>query len=202
GSETIRFIGPSDGFAFARNSGLFQITHDAGATWTPVSGAPFKTVADLAILRGTIYIVALHLANPPVFQIWSTPVEHLVWKQDPLTLPVGAGPVPQEQIALAPHAGWILDVNRTVLAGARLGANRQWAKWTPPCATYGGTATFTASSGTDLVAECNTGPGTPASLARKTTVMFSHDAGTTFASHVVPGATSGASGVLSPVAGT
>ena len=66
-----------------------------------MSGTPFKSVADLAILRGVVYVVALHQTNPVSFQIWSTPVEHLVWKQDPLTLPVGAGPVPQEQIVLA-----------------------------------------------------------------------------------------------------
>jgi photosystem II stability/assembly factor-like uncharacterized protein len=107
-----------------------------------------------------------------------------------------------EQIVLARGTGWILDVNRTVIAGARLGANGRWANWTPPCATYGGTATLTASSSTDLVAVCNTGPGTPPSLAMTTTIKFSHDGGTTFASHAIPNAKFGAAGLLSPSANT
>jgi len=198
----IRFIGPADGFEFTRMSGSLLITHDGGATWSPTP-TPFATVDDLAILRGTIYAVAFHPGSPVVFDIWSTPVAHLVWKQDPLTLPVGAGPVPLEQIALAPGTGWILGVNRTVIAGARLGANGRWAKWTPPCANYGGVAGFTASSSTDLVAVCNPGPGTPPSLAMTTTIKFSHNGGTTFASsHSIPGARFGVGGPLSPSAET
>ena len=194
----IRFIGPADGFEFARMNGSLFITHDGGATWS-ATPTPFSTVADLAILRGMIYVVALHPGSPVVFDIWSTPVAHLVWKQDPLTLGVGAGPVPLEEIVLAKGTGWILGVNRTVIAGARLGANGRWAKWTPPCANYGGVAELTASSSTDLVAVCNPGPGTPPSLAMTTTIKFSHNGGNSFpSSHTIPDAKFGVGGPLSP----
>ena len=102
----LRFIGPSDGFAFTRMNGPLLITHDGGATWSQTP-TPFATVADLAILRGMIYAVALHPGSPVVFDIWSTPVAHLVWKQDPLTLPGGrrAGPVGTDRPGRPARAG-------------------------------------------------------------------------------------------------
>jgi photosystem II stability/assembly factor-like uncharacterized protein len=199
--EIIRFIDPSDGFAFQRlNGGLF-ITHDAGASWIKLT-TPFSNVADLAILRGTVYVVALHTGNSVNFQIWSTPVEHLVWKQDPLTLAVGAGPVPSVQIVLAGNTGWIVNSNRTVIAGARLGTNRRWTSWTPPCKAFGGDAGLAASTSTDLVAVCSPGPATPASLAMTSRIELSHDGGTTFTSKTIPDAKFGAGGPLSPTADT
>ena len=183
--EIIRFIDPSDGFAFQRlNGGLF-ITHDAGASWIKLT-TPFSNVADLAILRGTVYVVALHTGSTVNFQIWSTPVEHLVWKQDPLTLAVGAGPVPSVQIVLAGSTGWIVNSNRTVISGARLGTNRQWTSWTPPCKAFGGDAGLAASTSTDLVAVCSPGPATPASLAMTSRIELSHYGGTTFTSKTIP----------------
>ena len=67
-----------------------------------------------------IYVVGVPPKNADSFGIWSTPAGHLVWKRDPLALPIGAGPVPTEQIVLAGSGGWILNVNRTVIIGRAL----------------------------------------------------------------------------------
>ena len=181
--ETIRYIDAADGFAFARMSGPLRITHDNGATWTTVT-TPFAAVADLAIARGMISVVAMNAPQPRVFSIWSTPVAHLVWKRDPLTLSVGAGPVPEEQIVLNGGRGWIVDQNRLVIAGARLTSNGSWAKWNPPCSGKNGPAFLSASTGADLVATCEEGLWGPPTHAR--TVYFSHDGGTTFSRHLAP----------------
>jgi hypothetical protein len=195
--EIIRYIDPTDGFAFQRLNGGLYITHDAGASWIKLT-TPFSNVADLAILHRTVFLVALHTGSTVNFQIWSTPVAHLVWKQDPLTLPVGAGPVPSVQIVLAGSRGWIVNSNRTVIAGAQLGTNGHWANWTPPCKAFGGDAGLAASTSSDLVAVCSPGPATPASLAMTSRSQFSHNGGTVFVSRPIPNAKFGAGGPLSP----
>ena len=181
--ETIRYIDAADGFAFAPLSGPLRITHDNGATWTNVT-TPFASVADLAIARGTIYVVALNSTQPRAFGIWSTPVAHLVWKRDPLTLSVGAGPDPAEQIVLNGGRGWIVDVNRTTIAGARLASNGTWAKWNPPCFGKNGPDFLSASTSVDLFATCEEGLWGPPAHAK--TVYVSHDGGTTFSRHLAP----------------
>jgi hypothetical protein len=197
--EIIRYIDAADGFAFQRlNGGLF-ITHDGGASWIKLT-TPFSNVADLAILHGTVDLVALHTGSTVNFQIWSSPVAHLVWKQDPLTLPVGAGPVPSVQIVLAGNRGWIVNSNRTVIAGAQLGTNGRWGNWTPPCKAFGGDAGLAAPTSSDLVAVCSPGPATPASLAMTSRSQFSHNGGTLFVSRPIPNAKFGAGGPLSPTA--
>ena len=183
--EVIRYIDPTDGFAFERTAGPLMITHDTGATWTQVS-TPFTTVADLAIGHGMIYVISVNQGATVTFQIWSTPVAHLVWKRDPLTLPVGAGPDPVEEIVLNASHGWILDQNRTVIAGAELQANGTWAKWNPPCLNVFGPAYLSASTATDLVATCDEGVW-GGNLGKITpTVSFSHDGGATFTRHLAP----------------
>jgi hypothetical protein len=89
--STIRFIDGADGFAFTRQRGPLLITHDAGATWT-VTPTPFPNIFDLAIARGTIDVTAA-AARPPGLPHLDVPVAHLVWKQVPPTMAVGAGPV-------------------------------------------------------------------------------------------------------------
>ena len=173
----IRFIGPSDGFAFTPGQGPLRITHDAGATWINVD-TPFVNVYDLAILRGMIYVVGMPPKNTGSFGIWSTPTGHLVWKRDPLALPIGAGPVPTEQIVLAGSGGWILNVNRTVTSGARLSAGNHWSAWNPPCLGKNGPAYLAASTSTNLIATCEEGIWGPP--ARANALYLSHNGGTTF----------------------
>jgi hypothetical protein len=60
-------------------------------------------------------------------------------------------------------AGWIVDVNRTVVGGARLGSQASWTNWTPPCSDANGAGYLAASSTSDLYAVCSEGVwGTPA----------------------------------------
>ena len=179
----IRFIGDSDGFAFAIGTAPLLITHDAGATWTNVD-TPFAATYDLSISQGMVYVVGMPAKNTGSFGIWSTPVAHLVWKRDPLALPIGAGPAPTEQVVLSGSNGWIVNVNRTVIAGARLSGNH-WVSWNPPCLGKNGPAYLSASTATALIATCDEGVWGPP--ARTQAVYVSHDGGTTFTRTVAPG---------------
>ena len=183
--STIRFIDGADGFAFTRQRGQLLITHDAGATWT-VTPTPFPNIFDLAIARGTIDVSALQPPARPAFRIWTSPVAHLVWKQVPPAMAVGAGPVASQQIVLNGGHGWILGVNRTVIAAARGTASNSWARWTPPCRHGFGPAYLSASTGTDLVASCNEGVWGGHYSHITPTVWVSHNGGNTFARKPAP----------------
>jgi photosystem II stability/assembly factor-like uncharacterized protein len=183
--STIRFIDGADGFAFTRQRGPLLITHDAGATWT-VTPTPFPNIFDLAIARGTIDVSALQPPARPAFRIWTSPVAHLVWKQVPPAMAVGAGPVASQQIVLNGGHGWILGVNRTVIAAARTTASNSWARWTPPCLHGFGPAYVSASTGTDLVASCNEGVWGGHYSHITPTVWVSHNGGNTFVRKPAP----------------
>ena len=182
---TIRFIDGADGFAFTATRGPLYITHDSGATWA-ATPTPFTNVYDLAIARGTIDVTAFQQSPKPVFRIWTSPIEHLVWKASSTTLAVGAGPIPSQQIALNGGKGWILGVNRLVIAGARLDANDTWGTWTPPCLHEFGPAYLSASTGTDLVASCDEGVWGGPFSGITPTVWFSHNGGSTFVRRTAP----------------
>src|SRR5207244_6069978 len=113
----IRYIDAAAGFAFGPDGGTpqFLVTHDGGATWTAVPQAPFTYVGDLEIARGMIYVLA-ETAGDNNFRLFEAPIEHLVWKQVSPTQPIGAGPVPIEQIVLNAGKGWILNEDRTVIS--------------------------------------------------------------------------------------
>ncbi|HEX3565067.1 MAG TPA: hypothetical protein VHU17_06825 [Acidimicrobiales bacterium] len=93
------------------------------------------------------------------------------------TMPAGAGPVPSEHIVLQGKVGWLVEVDRTVLGGARL-IDGAWVPWNPPCSQAEGPALLAASDPTHLVAVCHEGlytSGTPVVNA-----YFSSDGGSTF----------------------
>ena len=176
----IRFADSKRGFVrIDRN--LFT-TDDDGAHWQHLA-TPSGPVADLAISRGAVYVVAYDVkAND--FALWSSPTDHLAWSKDPLTLPVGAGPVPVQQLVFSGGNGWVMDEDRTVIGGGRLSSSGQWATWKPPCLDVVGPARLAASSSTDLVASCNDhewGGGTAVPA-----VYFSHDAGKSFQRRTAP----------------
>jgi photosystem II stability/assembly factor-like uncharacterized protein len=177
----IRYIDAADGFAFGPDAGTpqFLVTHDGGATWTAVPNAPFTYVGDVEIARGMIYALA-ETRGDNNFRLWETRVEHLAWKQVPPTQPIGAGPVPIEQIVLNGGKGWILNEDRTVISGARLTASTTWAKWTPPCVHGFGPAYLSASTATDLAASCDEGEWGGHYSHVTPTVWFSHDGGRSF----------------------
>ena len=66
---------------------------------------------DLAIAHGTVYAVTFD-QSAPNFRVWSSPADHLAWTEDPIKIPVGAGPIPSIQLVLAGNAGWLIEVDR------------------------------------------------------------------------------------------
>jgi hypothetical protein len=141
-------------------------------------------VQELEIARGVVYVVAWNTNSEPAegFHVWSSPADHLHWTKDPLVLPLGAGPVPEQQLVFAGGDGWLLDSDRDLLGGARVSGTRRWTSWTPPCRGF---ATLAASSRTDVVVLCDengfAGPGPP-----KPVLYSSHDGGVTFHQHRAP----------------
>ena len=182
----IRFADATHGFAFSgseSNPASSMATADGGRTWAPLQ-APFTgTVYDLAISRGTVYAVTFD--STPEFRIWSSPADHLTWTED-FKIPVGAGPVPSIQLVLAGNTGWLIEVDRVVVAGARLSPTTgHWSAWTPPCKNVNGPATLAAWGPTDLIASCDEGVwGSPPGPG--TAVYTSHDAGATFQRYAAP----------------
>jgi hypothetical protein len=138
---------------------------------------------DLAISRGRIYVVAMQQSDSN-FRIWSSPTDQLAWKEDPLVIPVGAGPVPSIQLIFSGGGGWLVEVDRVVTAGARLDKRGRWLDWSPPCTGMNGPVEVAASSATDLVASCNehVWGGGPIRAA----AYVSHDGGVTFQRHAAP----------------
>jgi photosystem II stability/assembly factor-like uncharacterized protein len=176
----LRFADANRGFAIPTDNvdSTALTTDDGGATWTTLD-LPFPgRIYDLAISRGIVYVAAFDQSNAK-FRIWTSPADNLSWTEDPIEIPVGAGPVPTIQLVFSDGAGWLMEVDRTVVAGAQMSTGGTWTKWTPPCATANGPATLAAWSATDLIASCQEGAwGSPP--APGTAVYTSHDDGATF----------------------
>jgi hypothetical protein len=169
----IRFANLSDGWVFG--PGLWA-THDGGARWTRVSlpGASGATISSLEAVSGRVHAALL---DGPKLRIESSPVGSDAWQASPFELPVGAGPVPAAQIVLHGDAGWLIEVNRVIVGGARLEGGR-WSSWTPPCLDAGGPAVLGSSSPVDVVAVCNEGLWTGPEVAIR--AYASSDGGSTF----------------------
>jgi hypothetical protein len=152
GVGEVRFADPQDGWAFGPD---LWATHDSGSHWTRISlpsAAASAAVVDLAAAGGMVHAAVFdsHV------RIVSSPVDHDSWSASPTTIQFGAGPVPRAVLALHGAAGWLIEVDRTVIGGARLSAG-QWSTWGPPCSHAGGDALIDASTSSDLVAVCNEG---------------------------------------------
>jgi photosystem II stability/assembly factor-like uncharacterized protein len=183
GVSQLRFADPSNGWAFGPD---LWATHDGGASWQAVSlpGVPSGgTVMALEAAAGTVTAV---VTDGSRLAIETSPVGQDAWAPAPVSVPIGAGPVPSAQLVLQGSSGWLVEVDRTVIGGARLRAG-QWQAWTPPCLTGGGPVTLAASSPVDLVADCSLGiwTGTP----QGNHLFVSQDGGTTFseAPAAIPG---------------
>jgi hypothetical protein len=89
-----------------------------------------------------------------------------------------------QQLVLTDGTGWMINLDRTVISGARRSGSSGWSQWTPPCQQVEGPAELSASSSTDLVALCDEhvwGGGPIASA-----VEFSHDGGASFRRRAAP----------------
>lgn len=170
----VRFADPEDGWAFGPD---LWATHDGGGHWTRVTlpgASASAAVVALAAAAGTVHAAVFD----QIVGIDSSPVDHDGWSMSPTTVQFGAGPIPRARLALHGGAGWLIEVDRTVIGGARLGAGH-WSAWRPPCANAGGDALVDASTVNNLFAVCNEGVwngGAPVTRAYR-----SSDGGNNFA---------------------
>jgi hypothetical protein len=175
GVSGVRFADPRDGWVYGPD---LWATHDGGSSWQRqvIPGAPSARVVALEASGGTVHAVLFDFGDGLV-HLASSPVESNSWRLSGATVPIGAGPVPAAQLALSGTSGWLLEVDRTVVGGARLSTGA-WAAWIPPCATLVGPAVLGGSSATELAAACDVGLwGSPQGVH----LYVSHDGGTTFA---------------------
>lgn len=191
GVDAIRFANTLNGWAFGPQ---LWATHNGGATWTRIS-LPGWSSADfegLETAAGTVHAVFLATSGVPAIRIATSPVASNSWQVSPTTVPIGAGPVPDPQIVLQGGVGWVLEVDRTVIGGARL-VSGQWESWQPPCSQVNGPASLAASSAQDLIAVCDQGVWGPATPSGER-VWVSSDGGGSFSLlSTPPSITSGAS---------
>jgi photosystem II stability/assembly factor-like uncharacterized protein len=154
GISSVRFENASDGWAFGPE---LWSTHDGGTTWAraPIGGlAATAPVVALETHKGAVHAVAYDGDHD--FRIATSTIAVDDWRLAAVRVPVGAGPVPEVQLVLSGSAGWVLENDRTVTAGARL-VDGTWQSWQPVCLDVVGPAVLAASSATDLVAVCDVG---------------------------------------------
>jgi hypothetical protein len=192
----VRFADPLDGWVFGPD---LWSTHDGGSTW---SKSTLAGVWTLEAADDRVYAMARDISigydviesSDPGSDIWTPTV----------SMTIGAGPVPSSELVLQRTAGWAVEVDRTVVGGARL-TSGHWASWPAPCANNGGEAVVGASTPSSLVAICEEGiwgpSGYPGPLAVR--AYFSGNAGATFfLGGIVPGdANASGSVVASPMPG-
>jgi hypothetical protein len=177
GVTGLRFADPLDGWAFG--PGLWA-THDGGTTWKQftIPGLPDGAVLALEASAGAVQLAAYD--GNTTFRIASSPVSSDAWLLSGLKVPVGAGPVPEVQLVLQGEAGWVLENDRVVTAGARL-VGGTWEAWQPPCLTFMGPATLAAANARELNAVCTAGVWGPAPSGQQGDHLYrSSDGGQTF----------------------
>ena len=179
-ADGVRFADAEDGWIFGQYSTSTSpdlwATHDGGLQWErpKLPGIPQgDSVSDMEAAAG---MVSASFNGNPV-EIATSPVHLDNWTPSHFTMPMGAGPVPIEQIVLQARVGWLIQLDRVVMGGARLD-NGAWGSWNPPCSQAGGPAILAALDSSHLVAVCNQGVYTSATpLVR---AYFSSDGGSTF----------------------
>jgi hypothetical protein len=152
GVSNLRFADALDGWAYG--PGLWA-THDGGRTWKQLSISGLSGgVAALEASAGAVQVVAYDGAQS--FRIASSPVSSDALKVSAITVAIGAGPPAAVQLVLQGQTGWLLENDRTVVAGARL-IGGTWQTWQPPCLDVMGPAVLAAGSARDLTAACDVG---------------------------------------------
>jgi hypothetical protein len=154
GVRGLRFASALDGWAFGPD---LWTTHDGGDTWhreaLPGGGTP--QVMALEAAAGTVH-VAFWTGEDPLIRIASGRIGDDTLVISATKVQIGAGPVPATQLVLHGSSGWLVQVDRDVVAGARL-VGGSWQGWDPPCLGTAGPAWLAASSATKLVAACDIG---------------------------------------------
>lgn len=175
--QTIRFADANNGWLFGPN---LWTTHDGGEHWSPTTlpgeSAPAR-VGALEAANGSVHAAVFDGAS--TVQIETSVVDADAWTQSPTTIPIGAGPVPDAQIVLHGSSGWLVEVDRTVVGGARL-VGDNWVPWDPPCLSVNGPMVLAAATSDDLAAICNEGVWGPPGPGPHTRLYLSSDGGATF----------------------
>jgi hypothetical protein len=163
----VRFLNLDIGWIVAPSGSQASVlwtTDNGGKDWTQEvnPGGGSATVLALEASNGLVHLVDLETGTGSD-RIYTSPAGRPDWKLSPAAPSFGAGPVPSAQMTLFANAGWVVNVNRTVVSGARLSPQAEWASWTPPCANAHGSGYLAASSSLDLYAVCDEGIwGSPA----------------------------------------
>ena len=158
GVREVRFADANDGWVYGPE---LWSTHDGGAHWTQQTlpgDRPNDPVQSLEVAAGTVHVLVLDVNNTRI-RILSSPATHDAWTASTTTLPLGAGPVPQGQLVLQGSTGWAIEIDRTVVGGARRSGGA-WTSWQPPCSSAGGFAALSAGTTTHLAAVCDEGTWT------------------------------------------
>ena len=167
----VRFANLNDGWIYGPD---LWVTHDGGATWNQPSVEGLSPDTPITALETDGEVV--HAVVEPS-TIITSPVDRDAWRAAPVTIPIGAGPIPVAQLVVQGAGGWIIKNNRTVVGGARL-ENGQWVAWQPPCIDKGGPAVLTASTPTDVVVVCHEGVWSGPTVTEN--VFVSSDSGSSF----------------------
>ena len=177
--EEIRFANADDGWVVAPSQAApyfaLWATYDGGAHWELVqlpSEVSADTLSDLETSAGTVYATFCG----PLIHIAMSPDATSRWTLSGTTLSIGAGPVCGEPIVLQGASGWLINLDRGIINGARL-EDGSWIPWNPPCTESGGPGEVAAANPDDMVAVCDGGVyGGPAEVS----VSFSTNGGSTF----------------------
>ena len=195
--DSIRFADASNGWAF--DPGLW-VTHDGGAHWAQLS-LPSKASAgyvdDVEAARGTVHATVLGGDNGDT-TIETSSVSNDSWRATSVSVVSGAGPVPFGTVVLSGTAGWMVQVDRTVIGGARF-ERGEWAAWQPPCEAGGGGLYLAASTASNVAAVCTDGQW--GNFPQRVVVSFSSNAGTNFGLAPTQPAIVDAFGAASPMPG-
>lgn len=191
GAAVIRFANPANGWIMAPVTTTHArpplttlwSTHDGGAGWHRVAVPGGGHVTALGASGGAFQLAELATIGSaaPVVRLYSAAATSNSWIRSATSLLIGAGPVASAQLTLLGKRGWAVEVDRTVIAGARL-TSGTWAPWTPPCRDALGAAWLAASSAANLVALCEEGGWgpPPAGITTGPWLFASSDGGDTF----------------------
>jgi hypothetical protein len=159
----VRFASLNDGWILVPSGDSSQLwaTNDGGQTWVQEPN-PRGSSTGIFNLEASDGVVQIDTVSG-TYLVYNSPIGVDGFTPASPQLSIGAGPVPSSQMVLQGNTGWILNVDRTVIGGARLSSGR-WVTWTPPCSNANGPGSLAASSTTNLYAVCDEGVwGTPAS---------------------------------------
>src|SRR5205823_51418 len=117
GARQVRFANLNDGWVFGFE---LWVTHDGGSRWRRVTLPGVAVDARIVALEASAGVVHAAALDGAEVRIFSSAVGRDDWQVSPLSLSAGAGPMPSTQIVLHGQVGWLVQIDRTVIGGARL----------------------------------------------------------------------------------